>query len=163
MRRTVVVLALLACASPVPAGAADAARPRLYLSWPGKAPAPARDPMLRPRLALTPAALVAPRASAPALRPALPASAPVAPSAPVPAAAPVQIASAPPSPERPRLYSLHREYGETPDRPQIPEPVFLAGPPVDLAEPPAQPPTAREARLRGIEDADPDASPSSAP
>jgi hypothetical protein len=51
---------------------------------------------------------------------------------------------------RPRLYSLHRDYGETPDRTVLPPEFFLAPASTDLAEPP--PPPARDRAGRVVPD-----------
>jgi hypothetical protein len=156
MRRTVAVLALVALASPSWAGPGDAGRAGLrYLSWPGKAAAPARAssrpaPLRRPLQAQT--QIQTPTQAAPT---------PPAPAA-VAAPPPVRVAAA--DPARPRVYSLHREYGETPDRPQIPAPFFLDSAPIDLAEPPPPPLGARDARRAQVAaDTDPDASPPTVP
>jgi hypothetical protein len=80
-----------------------------------------------------------------------------APVAPIQAArpAPAPAAEAQPS-ERPRLYSLHREYGEQPDRTPLPAPVYLDTLPVDLAAPPPEEPKGRAAREQRDAEKDPD-------
>ncbi len=167
----------LAAASSALADGPDAARAGLrYLDWPGKthprahakpvagaglrpsliaaaapeapppptpvAPGAVYDPPAPPQTPMTPAPV------APAITPAVPAVA-VAP------AAPVRLAA-----DAPRRYSLHRDYGETPDAaPQV-IPTFLDAPPVDLAAPPPPNPTAREVREAMSDAADPDRVPS---
>jgi hypothetical protein len=56
---------------------------------------------------------------------------------------------------RPRLYSLHRDYGETPDRAVLPPEFFLTPNPAatDLAAPPPAPARDRQGR---VAPADPD-------
>ena len=102
------------------------------------APAPAQPAMTQPVFApatIYDAPPAPPVAAAPVVRAAM--AAPVAPVAvePLPAA---RVADATSPTDRPKLYSLHREYGEQPDHPAIPEPVFLDHLPVDLAAPPPE-------------------------
>ncbi|NEX93867.1 hypothetical protein, partial [Caulobacter sp. 17J65-9] len=79
-----------------------------------------------------------------------------APQPTTPAAAPVTVAEAPARPDGPRRYSVHRAFGEAPDRPQLPSEFFLDGPPVDLADPPPQPLSERDERRLRTEAASPD-------
>jgi hypothetical protein len=91
--------------------------------------------MTQPAFAPTTIYEAPPAQAAPAVRAVM--AAPVAPVAvePLPA---VRTADATSPTDRPKLYSLHREYGEQPDHPVIPEPVFLDHLPVDLAAPPPE-------------------------
>ena len=60
---------------------------------------------------------------------------------PVPAPQPQQMAAAQPYKGGPRFYSLHRDFGMTPDA--IPIPPQFFGPTADLSTPPADPPLKR--------------------
>jgi hypothetical protein len=125
MRRIACAAIVVVFASPASAGSGDAARAGLRrLDWPGK-------------VAATASALVVSRPVVPARRPET-AAAPIVPAAVPPA--PVALAASPAA-LRPRIYSLHREYGETPDRPELPAPLYLDGLPVAPAETPAPSPT----------------------
>jgi hypothetical protein len=53
-----------------------------------------------------------------------------------------------PDPQGARYYSVHRAAGRQPDPTPLPQPFFLDAPPVDLAEPPAQPAIIRDAQGR---------------
>ena len=124
-------------------GAADAQTAVKYLDWPGKAQAKPIAPVVTPQAAPAPmaepvmAAVVpqpqtfASQAFAPKsiydAPPPLPATAA---SAATPAVAVVAAAAA----EQPRRYSLHRDYGEQPDRAVIPAPVYLDHLPVDVTD-----------------------------
>jgi hypothetical protein len=165
------------------------------LAWPGKAATVARAPSTpAPYAPARPAASLptslyspAPRFTAPASSVraawaaatgyAAPAPAPAAaptiapPPSPLMAASPPAAQAAPPDGQPPRLYSLHREFGLTPD-PTPPLPVqFFAGN-QDLADPPPPPPphvlpagqAAMAASARAQADLqDPDAAPASSP
>lgn len=132
-----------------------------------------RHPAVRPARKVAPATAKAP-APTPVLMsavydPPAPAPTPVTPRA----AAAIAIADASrasaPSPvepaalARPRRYTIHRDYGETPDPAPEVVPTFLDAPPVDLAAPPPQAPTQAELRQARDEGADPDRIPSSDP
>jgi hypothetical protein len=159
---------------PLPTGTL---RPAVFTPPPGLPPlAPAQPaaPAAPPRAPEAPveapepaAAVIAPGAkieAAPLPRvAAAPAPAPV--PAP-PAANPVARvigAAAPPVSESPRRYSLHREFGQTPDRPALPAPVYLDNLPVDLAEPPPPPLRKEDERRARSEAFDPDRPASSDP
>ncbi|MBS0298225.1 MAG: hypothetical protein JSR45_18145 [Proteobacteria bacterium] len=127
--------------------AADAPAPMIMAAIPASAPVPASTfapasiydappPVAR-------AAPVSPVAASP-IQAALPAA---------PVAGPVTEAS---TSDRPRLYSLHREYGEQPDRTQIPAPVYLDALPVDLAAPPPEELKGKAAREQRDAEKDPD-------
>ena len=96
-------------------------------------PAPPPTPMIS-RAVTEAAAQVAPVAAAPAQ------VAAIREAAPAPKADAVPAARTTSALDRPRVYSLHRPYGEQPDHTELPAPVFLDGPPVDLAAPPPQDP-----------------------
>jgi len=154
------------------------------LSWPGKAAATPAQPMSAPIASAAPAAPYAPQAypQTPAVTavtaPSLPASLYAPPPSPLmaPAAQPVpapsasaQTASAQAAAgQPPRFYSLHREFGLTPDPAPVPLPTQFFAPSADLAEPPPPPPPhvlpagqqAMTASARARADAgDPDAAP----
>lgn len=94
--------------------------------------------------------------------PSAPRAAPVAPvggaviQAALPTAPVARPATEAQASDRPRLYSLHREYGEQPDRTQIPAPVYLDALPVDLAAPPAEELKGKAAREQRDAEKDPD-------
>ncbi len=135
-------------------GAADAQTAVKYLDWPGKAQAKPTAPVVTPQAAPTPmaepvmAAVTPPPQAfafqafasqaftpksiydAPPPLPVTAAGAATPAAAIVAAAAPAQAAAS----ARPRLYSLHRDYGEQPDRAVIPAPVYLDHLPVDVAD-----------------------------
>jgi hypothetical protein len=116
-------------AAPAPAASAPAYSPPARAAAP--APRAARDDGFEP--------LYAPTAAA---QPAQPSSiyAPTPPQAPATAVRPVQQAA---RADGPRFYSVHREFGITPDAPPIPPAFFTAT--ADLSEPP--PETDRERRI----------------
>ncbi|HWE46999.1 MAG TPA: hypothetical protein VG407_13320 [Caulobacteraceae bacterium] len=136
------------------AGAADAQAQVKYLDWPGKPrpnaaipmpatqPAPVEAPQtVAPSPSVGPAPVMA--AATPPAQTFAPTSIYDAPppvaaadaAQPAAAVAPVASASvASASTDRPRLYSLHRDYGEQPDRAVIPAPVYLDHLPVDLSD-----------------------------
>jgi hypothetical protein len=136
--------------------AAARARSRLTtVAVPASLAAPV--PLAAPVAALGATVAATPIAPGAVYGPPAPAATPVSPAAPaVMTIAQASPTAPPPSPDRPRRYSLHRDYGETPDpAPQV-TPTFLDAPPVDLAAPP--PPEPRGAALRDARDAaaDPD-------
>ena len=90
-------------------------------------PAPPAEPAPAPETAYD----APPAAGAPLASPMMTAQLAPAPAAPIP----TTMAT-----DRPRLYSLHREYGEQPDRTEIPAPVYLDALPIDLAAPPPHEP-----------------------
>jgi hypothetical protein len=127
-------------------GAADAQTGVKYLDWPGKA----HPNAIAPAAAVPTASAQAPQIAAPApvAQPAMAVAAPPQTftpksiyDAPPPLAAPATVAATPAvalvastTSERPRLYSLHRDYGEQPDRAVMPAPVYLDHLPVDVAD-----------------------------
>ena len=135
MSRTLFLALLVAAALPAPGAwaapraedrygpaqpataAQDQPQPLTLLNWPGKA---AAAPSLRSPPPPAPVALAAP------VHPPLPASlyAPAPPAAPGPA---------------PHRYSVHRDFGLSPDPAPLP-PQFFADSATDLAEPPPPPP-----------------------
>jgi hypothetical protein len=106
-------------------------------------PAPQAEPMAAPPASrFAPGSIYDPPPPAPAaytqapLPAPQPMAEPLAPPAAPAAAAPVQVAVAAGADSRARLYSLHRDYGEQPDRTPMPAPMFLDNVPIDLAAPP---------------------------
>lgn len=144
-------LALMAAGAP----AIARAQPQRLLDWPGKTVQAAQAPQSPRSLpaGVRPHGYGAPVPSAfaptPSLQPQTRAL--VAPATPAAPPSPAALAA-----DRPRLYSLHRDYGEQPDRTPLPEPVYLDHLPVDLAAPPPEP-LRGEALKRAQDDAkDPD-------
>jgi hypothetical protein len=132
---------------PAYADADMAGAPQALLTWPGKAspsqPLPMAAPIRRQPLAMVDSGPLPP--PSPLTAQALPTSiyAPAPPPSPLMAAQqPAQTMAAPEPPpgQPPRLYSLHREYGLTPDPAPALLPTQFFTPTADLAEPPPPPP-----------------------
>jgi hypothetical protein len=126
---------------PPPPAYADAdmvAAPQTLLIWPGKAnvsqPRPMAAPLPRQPIAMVDSGPVPP--PSPLVAQALPTSI----YAPAPPPAEAVGAQEPPPGQPPRLYSLHREYGLTPDPAPALLPTQFFTPTADLAEPPPPPP-----------------------
>lgn len=129
--------------TPTPTRSYEAAAPAheaapAYASVAATPPPPAAEPAPAP--AAEAADPMAPRRDAPIFR--MGATSSPASQAPTPNA---YAPSSGPAPQGARYYSVHRAAGRQPDPTIIPEPFFLDHAPVDLAEPPAQPPRVRTA------------------
>ncbi|HYF23100.1 MAG TPA: hypothetical protein VD929_06850 [Caulobacteraceae bacterium] len=150
MRVFVIATTIAALAAPALAQSGQAAGLR-YLDWPGKTAKTATSKPAPPPLPFVGRADQAKPvaggqiAATPPPSPAPPA---VLPDRGEGEAKPLQ------SVEGARRYSLHREFGQEPDRPQLPPEFFLNDLPVDLAEPPAQPLRDRDERRRAAADPD---------
>jgi len=163
MRAMLIAASIAALAAPALAQSGQAAGLR-YLDWPGKAPPRSASPPPRgekgARATATQKALEA-QPQSPASGAAHP---PLGANTLHPALLPSREEGGEhPPPPKPlqsvdgsRRYSLHREYGQAPDRPQLPPEFFLDAVPVDLAEPPAQPLRERDERRLRAAAADPD-------